>query len=242
MENKFKLTILLIIIFFFSSFIYVWAAPPLLTEDAGTVGKGNYELELGYQWVNNRDGSTEIFHPFTLNIGVFDNLDIIVDQLQAFISPLDDNIRMGLGDTVISLKSRFSEETEHSPAFGIKTSFDLNDGVESIEMGIPENSTRLFWEKELFGAAFDFNLGYSTSDPCSVLYGVSFDRALAGKWSLVGEVFGESSNNDAGPVISQLGMRYRITDNIIFDASYGCGLTETSYLNQVRAGCVIAFE
>jgi hypothetical protein len=83
-----------------------FAGHPMLTEDTGTQGTGNAELELGYSWANGDGDRTFVFQP-QLSYGVSTSVDLIVQP-----SWIDDNERgtpanRGFGDTALDAKWRF---------------------------------------------------------------------------------------------------------------------------------------
>jgi hypothetical protein len=87
------------------------AAHPMLSEDTGTQGKGNVELELGL--ASSRDGDTRAFEfgP-QLSYGVAGSVDLIVRP--AWLEVRDTAAAggrrdTGVGDTALDFKWRFRE-------------------------------------------------------------------------------------------------------------------------------------
>ena len=62
------------------------AGHPLLSEDTGTQGKGNYELELGYDWSQQAGDQNFLFQP-QLSWGVSPTIDAIeIDGTRDFFA------------------------------------------------------------------------------------------------------------------------------------------------------------
>jgi hypothetical protein len=82
-----------------------WAAHPLVTEDTGTQGVGNAELEHGASWSRDGDARAFAFQP-QLSFGLLPELDVIVQP--SWLSTRNGPDRTnGFGDTALDVKWRF---------------------------------------------------------------------------------------------------------------------------------------
>ena len=110
-----------------------FAAHPLLTEDTGTQGRGNVELELGCAQAH--DDGTKVFEfgP-QLSYGVLDTLDLIARPtwLDVRDSPTAGSAT-GFGDTGLDFKWRFYEMGASS--LGVRAGVDLPTGNADKELG-----------------------------------------------------------------------------------------------------------
>ena len=125
-----------------------WAAHPFLTDDTGTQGKGNWQLELQYEHGRNdatadagagpvrQESRSSVFTP-VLTYGVIDNLDIAlgfnrlkerVTENGAIVEDLS-----GMGDSSIELKWRFYDANGLS--FALKPGVVLPTGDEDKGLG-----------------------------------------------------------------------------------------------------------
>jgi hypothetical protein len=83
-----------------------FAAHPLFTEDTGTQGRGNVEVELGNSW-NDVDGNwDQLFQP-QISYGASTSLDLIVQLSWVEGKDAQDEHARGLGDTNLDFKWRF---------------------------------------------------------------------------------------------------------------------------------------
>jgi hypothetical protein len=73
------------------------AGHPLLSEDTGTQGKGNYELELGYDWSQQDGDHNSLLQP-QLSWGVTPTIDVIA-QPSLIIDDNNGQRTTGAGDT-----------------------------------------------------------------------------------------------------------------------------------------------
>jgi hypothetical protein len=137
-----------------SSFIlhpssFGWAAHPFITDDAGTQGAGNWQLELMAQ--RNRHEATAagiqqssratLFNP-VLTYGLFETVDVALglNYLRNRVSEngvaVDD--ASGLSDTTLELKWRFYDADNLS--FAVKPGISLPTGDENRGLGLGKTS------------------------------------------------------------------------------------------------------
>jgi hypothetical protein len=147
-----------------------FAAHPLITDDAGTLGKGNSQLEIvGEYGVDKEEGVTKKNFevptvPF-LSYGLSDTIDLVFGLPYASIRVEDPgagttNTVRGVTDASIELKARFYEKDGLS--FAVKPGISLPTGDEEKGLGNGKVSYRTFLitTKEAAPWAFHFNLGY----------------------------------------------------------------------------------
>ena len=88
-----------------SAYAPAWAAHPLQTEDTGTQGEGNFELENGFAWVRSADRQVAVYQP-QLSYGWNPDLDLIVQP--SYVRTRSDGGRSsGWAATNLDLKWRF---------------------------------------------------------------------------------------------------------------------------------------
>ncbi len=78
----------------------------MLSEDTGTQGRGNFELELGYDWSQSRTDHGFLFQP-QLSYGVLPSFDLIVQPSWLDIESGNGTRARGMGDTNFDAKWRF---------------------------------------------------------------------------------------------------------------------------------------
>lgn len=142
------------------------AAHPLITDDAGTQGKGRFQLEINGQYGHDReDGATVNSTQLaaTLTYGIIDNLDVALGIPYQFIRTKDGEGAVsedGISDISISLKWRFYEKDKWS--FALKPTVTLPSGSENRGLGTGRATYSLFFvtTRELEPFAFHLNVGY----------------------------------------------------------------------------------
>ena len=83
-----------------------FAAHPLQTEDTGTQGAGNLELENGLSWMRSSGSSLFVYQP-QLSMGLAPTIDLIVQPSWLIAHDGGSSATRGWGDSNVDLKWRF---------------------------------------------------------------------------------------------------------------------------------------
>lgn len=228
---------------------YAMAAHPLVTDDPGTQGAGNNQLEINSDRITNRDGSGQTAGDVTYTRGVTDTLDLFADQPMTVSAP------RGLGDTSLGLKWRFFE-TE-TAAIAVKTSMSLANANDEKGFGSGRNNASfLLIGSQTFNAwNIYYNLGLDTnrfkSDDLQAANRRSLWKAsMAATYALtpqlraVGDI-GISRNPDVtvqkNPAYALTGVIYSPSAAVDLDAGVKFGLNDASIRHQIGAGITLHF-
>ena len=99
----------------------------MLSEDTGTQGRGNYELELGYDW-SRQDGDRVLLFQPQLSYGVSASVDVIAQPSWTWARSAGGAHSQGAGDSNLDAKWRFYGSAPWSLGFragvGIPTARD----------------------------------------------------------------------------------------------------------------------
>jgi hypothetical protein len=144
----------------------VFAAIPLITDDAGTMGKGKSQIELSGAYSDDREDGvtskgTAISTTFTY--GIANEVDIYLTVPYQFLRAEDDESPQkndGFSDIAIEAKWRFFEKNGFSMA--LKPGITLPTGNEEKGLGKGRAAYYLYFitSKEVAPWAFHFNLAY----------------------------------------------------------------------------------
>lgn len=215
----------------FASVGSAFAGRPLSTEDTGTAGEGAFEVEVGVDYLRYENDDEEVAPGFALIYGLTDNLDIGLGVPFLFLRPDGGSNEEGISDLELCLKCRFLEEGECCPSLALVGFVTLPTGDEDRGLGAGNSDMGLLLvaSKDLCNMTCHLNLGYQyvgSGEPNDVfLYGAAFERPLTEKWTLVGEIVGETSSApDAANAL--LGVTYAIRENAVLDFGFSYDLTD----------------
>ena len=233
-----------------------FAAHPLITDDAGTIGAGRYQLEINGEYGHEKeDGvTTETTQgAASLSYGLNESVDLVVGLPYQHIRDTDDTTVMtdhGFSDTSLEVKWRFYERDDWSLA--IKPGLTLPTGDDEAGLGAGKVSYSLFSivSKEMKPWAFHLNLGYirneNTLDEAKDIWHASIASTFAVTDSLTAVAnLGVESNTDdlAGtdPSFLLAGLIYALSEGFDLDCGikYGLNSAETDY--SLLAGITLKF-
>jgi hypothetical protein len=179
-----------------------WAARPFSTDDAGTVEKGKFELEAGYEYSDVLSGGVSGLCCPGFKHGVTEKMDIGIGFAYAFVPQAAE----GLSPACLSLKFAVIQDL-------LAVSF-------AQEFGTAGFSLNSAWTRAFGPVEIDVNLGYSATaesdTPGSVTYGAAFIYGFE-KFDAGCEFCGDKN----GFRDWLAGARYRILDTLAADLGYG---------------------
>jgi hypothetical protein len=229
----------------------VFAAHPLITDDAGTQGKGKFLLEVNGQYDSDKETVNGVSiettggqAASTLTYGVVDTIDIAVGLPYLWIKEMDNGVTVsnanGISNTTLDVKWRFFEKDGLSFAVKPGASFPTGDEDKGLGAGKTGYHVFLIGTKEAAPWAFHANLGYirneSKFDENKNLWHVSLATTceIVKNLKLVGDV-GIKRNPDKAadndPAFLIAGVIYSVAENFDIDFGVKAGLTksETDY-------------
>lgn len=234
----------------------VMGAHPLITEDTGTHGAGNYQLELTYDSNHLKEGSIrsreENFNT-VFSVGVLDNLDFIVSLPYEMVTVHAGakHTSRGLGDSEIALKWRFYDEGPLSfavrPALSLPTG-NVDEGLSS-EHYVPNVFAVMTYAPDPW--AIHLHLGYTRNyhdgpDQRGHIYhsSVALEYGINEILRVVGDASIESNSErsstaSVGSMV--LGLIYSPTPSIDIDMGYRIGLTDAAPDHAWLAGLALRF-
>lgn len=231
-----------------------FAAHPLLTDDAGTMGTGKAQLELTGEYGHDKaDGVTTKTRQgdATFTYGFSEAVDFVINL--PYLRTSDDSTNItekGISDTSLAVKWRFYEHDGLSLA--LKPGLTLPTGDDDKGLGAGKASYSLFFitSKEMAPWGFHLNLGYlrteNTQDEEKNTWHASIAStfAVSEKLSAVANL-GLESNPDklAGtdPAFVLVGLIYTLSDKFTLDCGVKYGLNDPETDRTVLAGITWKF-
>lgn len=235
----------------------VFAAHPLVTDDAGTVGKGKGEVEFNFEYSSHKESGvkanvTDI--GATLTYGLMDNLDLVVTlpyqhyKVKAEGETFKEN---GISDISLELKWRFYENKDIA-SLALKPVITLPTGDDDKGLGNGKATFGLYFiaTKEIEPFALHLNLGYIRNenkfDDRKDIWHVSLASELEvmKELKLVANIGMErntdrESNTDPAFILG--GLIYTISENIDIDFGVKAGLNKAEVDYAILAGLTYRF-
>jgi hypothetical protein len=231
---------------------HLFAARPLTTDDAWTVERGQFQLELGFDATRQDNHDRELGPSLTLSYGLSDRMDLGVGSGYLFIHPTEDKKKNGLSDTEVKLKYRLMDERDLRPALAVTGTLKIPTASESKGLGsgqtdfgmnaiVTKNLGKRF--------ALHLNLGYTFIGEDKVYnelnYCIGTQVILSQRWAMVGEIVGANNLNGRkgdDPLYGLIGACCLITDKMIWDAGLEIGMGKAAPDFRFTTGITYLFK
>lgn len=251
----------LVLVMVFSLPVAGFAARPLITDDAGTVGKGTFQVELGFEMSDRRTDDDGVVTKedkssgtATLSYGILDNLDILLGMPYEWSKVREDGdiIRNedGIADMTLEAKWRFFEKGGFAMALKPGVSFPTGNHNRGLGTGRMTYGALFIATQDIGPVSLHLNAGYrrneNDTDERKDIWGGDFAAVVtvAKPLKLVANV-GTKTNTDRAaatdPAFFLGGLIYSITDKIDLDLGYKRGLNKAEADNAYIGGLTIRF-
>ncbi|HXX82191.1 MAG TPA: transporter [Thermodesulfovibrionales bacterium] len=259
MHRNLRETLYVVCLFFFLLYATnIFAAIPLITDDTGTQGKGNFQFELFGEYgheseplITTKTGNVSA----TLTYGIIDTVDIIFGiPYQAWNSKNSDSESVvkgdGLADLSLEAKWRFYEKEGLS--FALKPGFTVptGDTDKGLGAGRPTYHLLLLATKQMKPWQFDMNIGYlyneNTAGERKNIWSASVDAQCEVVKDLklvldTGVATNPDSSSDTPPVYILGGLIWSVRENLDIGLGIKGGLTNPETDIAVRGGITWRF-
>jgi len=239
--------ILYLIFFITATSSFAYGARPLSTDDAGTVEKGHFEIEDGFEYVKQNDEEYNL--SFVLKHGITENLDLGIEAPYKFINFRESEDTDGIGDMSVTSKYNFLDKGGGLPSLALSFSIKTETGNGEKNLGTSEVDYGLngIMSKEIGRYILHLNLGYTlVGDPGqdTVSYGLAMEYAIDERINIVTEVLGETVGDgdfDDNPFSGLLGLNYALSEIVTFDCGTGYEISDASSDYTIVAGLTLGF-
>lgn len=237
------------------------AARPLMTDDAGTLGKGAFQVELGFEMSDHRTDDDGVVTKedassasSTLSYGILDNLDILLGMPYEKMKIREDGNTIhnedGIADMTLEAKWRFFEKGGFAMALKPGVSFPTGNHNKGFGTGRMTYGALFIATQDIGPVSFHLNGGYkrneNSTDERKDIWGGDLAGVVtvAKPLKLVANV-GTKTNTDktvaTDPAFFLGGLIYSITDKIELDLGYKRGLNKAEADNTYIGGLTIKF-
>jgi Putative MetA-pathway of phenol degradation len=219
----------------------LYAARPLVTDDADPVAQGRVEVEFGLE-LETSTQSYDLAAPFTFKSGLTDWLEVAIKPSALYVDDQDASPRRvgGVGDLVLEAKARLpfrplDLDLALVPSLKIPTADeDRGLGTGKFDGSAVFVITKEFTETQ----KLHFNVGYTVTGKTpevklqDVLFiGLAGETTIPGlaeeRLQFVAEVFGTTKEEEdgRGDIQGRAGLRYLALEDLVLDAAIGRSFT-----------------
>lgn len=207
-----------------------FAAPPLLTDDTGTPGDKNWEINLAFT-VDKRHDETSFNAPLIdFNYGLGEHVQLKYELTWTVLQERGARIKSGLGNSLAGVKWRFLDEDKDGIDMSVYPQVEFANPTSSVRRGLATRGTDVILPVQaaihVGPVEFVAESGYTVRqrDRDGWLYGVMLRGNALDNVKVMGEIHGESdetfSEND---VVFHIGGQWDLSKRFGLLASAGRG-------------------
>ena len=210
------------------------AGHPFGTEDAGTQGKGNVEVEFNLERQHGNDGikTTSIGNSFTM--GIAPKIDLAVGYAYDFTKADDGTKSRGMGPVEATLKTAVIEGKDQFPTLGVKAGFSLPtaEGTQAalLATAIAEWTVEPVTVFANVGTDIGTRLAGNAERTTSIRASLASRWEARKEWYLLSELLWEKQTSPSVPSTAEwlIGAKKEITETLSIDAGVRWGLNGDS--------------
>ena len=228
----FKVALLIVMPAAFSAPAAAQGGPPYYTNDPGTPGNLNWEINLGYMPFFYSNQTVSHVPDLDINFGVGDRIQLTYEN--AWLRVQNPATKFGLGQSNPGLKWRFYDAGEGGLAISIFPQLFLNNPNDAVRRGItPANDAFLFpfeFSKKIGAVDVNYELGYQfvRKGPDGWITGLVVGHDFTPKFEADVEFYSQGTFHPAysEPTLD-VGARYKIHRPVILLFMAGRSLERT---------------
>lgn len=239
----------------------LWGAHPLITDDTGTQGIGNWQVEVGGQYDSDKETlngasreSTGIQVATTLSYGMAQNADLVLSLPFQWKQVKEEGVtrydEKGISDTTVEVKWRFFEKEGLSFALKPGVRIPTGDDEKGLGAGRIGYHAFLIGSKEAAPWAFHVNVGYIGNENKADEEKNIWQASLASTYEafkglrVVGNLGIERNRDkaaDKDPAFLLGGLIYSLSERVDIDFGVKYGLTSAETDWSIMAGMALRF-
>jgi len=159
-----RLILVLLFFFFFVFSAFAQGGPPYYTNDPGTPGHLNWEINLGYMPFFYSNQSVSHTPDVDINFGIGDRIQLTYENAWLRVQNPSSATKFGLGQSNPGVKWRFYDAGESGLAISVFPQLFLNNPNDAVRRGItPASYTFLLpfeFSKKFGPVDVDYEIGY----------------------------------------------------------------------------------
>jgi hypothetical protein len=209
--------------------------PPYITNDPGTPGNFNLEINIGYEPFFYSNQSVSHTPDLDINFGIGDRIQLTYENAWLRVQNPGSPTKFGLGQSNPGVKWRFYDTGDSGLSISVFPQFFLNNPNDAVRRGItPPNSSFLLpfeFSKKFGPIDVDYEIGYQAvhKGPDGWLTGIVLGHEFTKKLELDVEIYNQGTfhPSENQPTID-FGGRYKLHRPVILLLMAGRSLQAAS--------------
>ena len=195
--------------------------PPLLTDDPGTPGRNNWEINLGYA-IDRQPGDNAYETPILdMNYGWGDRVQLKYEMPYIYSSIGNGPLISGPGDSKVGVKIRFFQDNKLDLNISTYPQLEVNNTQNSVRRGLVYNGPLFLLPLEVTKRVgpvdVDLEVGHwFTQQQGYWISGLALGHQATRRLEVLGELYSNSAPVGPRDNTFDFGGRYRLNRNALF--------------------------
>jgi hypothetical protein len=225
-----RCTVMAVVCFVFCSsrFVLAQGGPPMITDDPGTPGNQQWEINVAGTLERNSQGNLGEFPALDINYGAGDHVQLKLEGAWLLSQDNDSGTRNGLGNALAGVKWRFLDEERHGVSMSIYPQVEWNMSASSVRRDLVARGTHLIFPAQIargigpfeFAAEAGYVVGIDAADEW--ILGIVGAWPVTKKFEILGELHSDlPADFSSHQLTVNFGTRVKLTNHTAFLASVG---------------------
>jgi hypothetical protein len=208
-----------------------FAGPPLRTDDTGTPGNKNWEINVGFTLDKRHTETTYQVPVLDLNYGVGNNIQLNYSVPWLVRHEQETGTKNGVGNSGVGVKWRFLDQERSGVNMSLYPQLEFNNSTSSADRRLVDDGSNLLLPIQVsrkFGPVWiNGELGYTLREhhEDEWLYGLSSGYEIREDLTLLGELHGNSTKNfNTNELLFNIGTQWDFSKKFGLLASAGSTL------------------
>ena len=203
--------------------VYAQGGPPLITDDPGTPGDGNWEINVAFT-AEKRRMQREYESPLLdINYGLGDRIQLKYEVPWLVLDERGQHTKTGLGNSAFGVKWRFFDQGSRAIDMSIYPQFEFNTSNSAEDRGLLDRGVEFvlpFQIEKSFGPISvnpEFGYTFREYNDNEWIYGLAVGYEVSSNLELLAEISGTTGQDFED-------------DELVFNLGARCELSETRTL------------
>lgn len=194
--------------------VFAQGGPPLITDDPGTSGDGNWEINIAFAAEKRRTEGSYESPILDINYGIGERIQLKYEVPWLVLDESGQRTINGLGNSVVGVKWRFFDEDRQRIDMSIYPQFEFNNSDSSADRGLVDKGFGIIlpvqWQESFGSISFNPEFGYAINEynDNEWIYGLAVGYEASSNLELLAEISGTTGQDfEDDELVLNLGAR-----------------------------------
>ncbi len=208
--------------------VFAQGGPPLITDDPGTPGDGNWEINIAFTAEKRRTVRSYETPILDINYGLGDRIQLKYEVPWLVLDERGENTKDGIGNSVFGLKWHFFDQDTEGIDMSVYPQLEFNNSGSAVDRGLVDKGIEFvlpFQVEKSFGPISlnpEFGYAFHEYDDNEWIYGLALGYEASSNLELLAEISGTTGQDfEDDKLVFNLGARCELSETYTLLAAAG---------------------